>query len=250
MSQDKNIWYSVYSQGDYTGDEPAFLEPEQFEWAVSIEKNYDLIYKELQAYLKTNQPLQAYFNTNMVSKQGGWKTISLMAWGVNYYRKIKQFPQTMKVVQEVPGLVSVSFNLLEPNSDIKSHYGDTNAIFRCHFGLSIPGRLPEIGFKVKNEERAWEKGQLLFFCDAHRHQAWNHTNEARFILLFDVIRPEFKTKKNRVCATVLGSLSLKKVAKKFNFKWKSKKYVFLLLLFAFRYSILMTKPMYNIFAKK
>jgi aspartyl/asparaginyl beta-hydroxylase (cupin superfamily) len=95
--------------------------------------------------------------------------------------------------------------VLEPGSNINPHQGDTDAIVRCHLGLSVPGGLPDCGFQVGTEIRGWKEGEALPFCDAQTHSAWNHCSERRLIMIVDVMRPEFLGQQNGICSHVLAS---------------------------------------------
>src|SRR5262249_12003867 len=93
----------------------------------------------------------------------------------------------------------------EPGANINPHQGDTDAIIRCHLGLSVPGGLPECGFQVGPEIRGWKEGEALPFCDAWTHTSWNNTREKRLVIIIDVMRPEFIAQQNSICAHVLAS---------------------------------------------
>jgi aspartyl/asparaginyl beta-hydroxylase (cupin superfamily) len=211
----RKIWFSLYDFNfNYKGNESAFIDEGDFDWAKEISVNTDKILNELKGYIASNN-LQSYFNTSMVSKKNSWKTISLRTWGVQLFKNQKRFPFTTSLINKYPQIVSASFNLLDPHSKILPHCGDTNAIYRCHLGLEIPGGLTDCGFKVKNESKAWEKGKWIIFMDAYNHEAWNNTNKERYIFLIDVIRGEFFSKKKFICATVLTSLFLQKRAENY-----------------------------------
>ncbi|HKC67116.1 MAG TPA: aspartyl/asparaginyl beta-hydroxylase domain-containing protein [Bacteroidia bacterium] len=213
----QKIWFSIYDFSfDYKGTENAFIDDGNFDWAKELVANTDKILDELKLYIASNN-LQSYFNTSMVSKKNSWKTVSLRTWDVQLFKNQQHFPFTTSLINKYPQIVSASFNLLEPKSKIVPHCGDTNAIYRCHLGLEIPSGLPDCGFKVKTEVRAWEKGKWLIFMDAYNHEAWNNTNKERYIFLIDVVRDEFLTKKKFVCATVLTSLFLQKRAENYKF---------------------------------
>jgi len=199
----------MFNRQDYQGPEPAFFDPANYKFSKIITSNYKVIEKELFNYLKSHE-LEGYFNESMVEKKNSWKTISLKTWNVELYENHFFFPETLKIIQSVPGLVSASFNLLESQGRIKPHCGDTNGIFRCHLGLGIPATLPECGFRVKDEWRNWENGELLIFVDANNHEAINLSNKNRFIFLFDVIREDYLQKENLICSTVITSLFLQK----------------------------------------
>ena len=214
------LWFSIFDRNDYKGNEPNFFDPEKYHFSKIISANYSVINKELSTYLESNK-LQGYFNSTMVAQANTWKTISLKTWDVEIYEHHKYFPNTLAIIRSIPGLVSASFNLLEPKGHIIPHCGDTNGIFRCHLGLSIPGKIPECGFRVRDEWRSWENGKLLVFVDANNHEAINNTNGNRFIFLFDVVRDEVLSSKRFICSTVLTSLFLQARAEKLKILYKA-----------------------------
>lgn len=161
----------------------------------------------------------------MVERKNTWKTVAVKWWDINLYNNQKKFPKTSAIIASFPNIVSASFNLLEPNSKIIPHHGDTNAIFRCHLGLVIPSENNKCGFVVNNETRHWEEGAMLIFVDALKHEAYNNSDEERFIFLFDIIRDEFVEKQKKVCATVITSLFLQKFAEKIPFLYKSPNWI-------------------------
>ena len=214
------LWFSLYDRNNYTGSEQTFYDPATLSFSKVFEENSSAIKSELAHYLHSNQ-LTSYFNTTMVETQDTWKTISLKWWGINFYSNQKSFPTTTKLIKSVDGLVSASFNLLQAGGKIKQHCGDTNGIYRIHLGIEIPATIPECGFRVKDEWRNWEEGKVLVFVDANNHEAINLSTKNRFIFSFDVIRPEFSSQKNYICAVVLTSLFLQNRAETFGFLYKT-----------------------------
>jgi aspartyl/asparaginyl beta-hydroxylase (cupin superfamily) len=226
----KKLFYSFTTRTGYKGDAPKYFDKHDYSWTQTIEDNTADIKKELLDFLAKDKELWPYFDKNIVSKQNSWKTIPFAAWGVQFRKNQKEAPKTSKILNSIPGLVSASFNMLDADSDILPHFGDTEGIMRCHLGLIIPGELPEVGFEVNGESRSWKEGALLIFCDAHEHRAWNHSKNQRFILLFDVIRPEFSGQENQICAKVLASLFLQSLGAKLPILHKSPK-VFQMMLY-------------------
>lgn len=215
------IFYSFLERNGYKGVSPKYFETKQISWSRNIESNWVDIKNELEEFIKKGKEFWPYFDKDIVTKQNSWKTIPFYAWGVKFHKNAKQAPKTIYVLEKIPGMVSASYNLLEAGAQIVPHYGDTNAIMRCHLGLIVPGKLPEIGFEVDGEQRSWEEGKLLCFCDAHKHTAWNYTQSNRIILLFDVIRPEYLHLKRWICSKVLASLFLQSLAQKLPFLRKT-----------------------------
>ena len=203
-------WYSYFDRGDYKGNEPFFFDTSTISWVSYLEENAGTIKAELQNLLNNHEKFIPYFNKSSVDQQQAWKTVPFKWWGIEFYKQQKICPETTKILNAIPNLVSASFSMLDQQSTILPHCGDTNGIYRCHLGLIIPGQLPECGFQVGDEKKNWVEGKLLVFCDAHKHAAVNHTDSKRYILIIDVIRPEFVSKKRWICANVMGSLFLQK----------------------------------------
>jgi aspartyl/asparaginyl beta-hydroxylase (cupin superfamily) len=134
----------------------------------------------------------------------------LISWDIEFFKRKKEFPVLMSIVAKYPEILSVSFNQLEANGKILPHCGDTNGIYRCHLGIEIPSVLPTCGFRVRDEFRSWKKGEWLIFMDAYNHEAFNLSQKKRIILVIDVLRDEFKNKRNTIISTVRTSLFLQK----------------------------------------
>jgi aspartyl/asparaginyl beta-hydroxylase (cupin superfamily) len=57
----------------------------------------------------------------------------------------------------------------------------------CHLPLMVP---EACALRVGNETREWKEGELLIFDDTIEHEAWNRSTRPRYVLLFDIWRPE------------------------------------------------------------
>lgn len=219
-------WYSVWGER-YAGNQPPFYDKTQLPWTKTLEDNWEIMRDELFALIEDSpERLQPYFiNKTMAFPPRHWKTMGLYYWKYKIHRNCRRCPETMKIIRRIPNLTSFSVSVLEPGSNINPHQGDTDAIIRCHVGLVVPGRLPEIGFQVGGEIRSWEEGKALPFCDAITHTAWNHTDKRRLIINLDVMRPELAHRQNGICAHVLASSGLQMLYPKFSFLGRQKGYV-------------------------
>lgn len=199
-------WYS-YQRKRYPYEGPYYFDVDQMPWVEEFKTAIPQIREEVMGFVqREEQRLAPYFNKDLVSGPTKWKALSFKFWGLRFKKNAGQIPISMAALDQIPGLVSASISMLEPQTEIHPHRGDTNTIMRWHLGLEIPEPLPNCGFKVGQEERSWTNGGLLAFNDAENHQAWNLTDQRRFLLLFDVIRPEFMERKKAICARVLSSL--------------------------------------------
>tara|TARA_R110002049_G_scaffold200299_5_gene370986 strand:+ start:10099 stop:10839 length:741 start_codon:yes stop_codon:yes gene_type:complete len=199
------IWYS-YTLQPYSIKEVGFYNKADFQWTELLESNFDAIKKETIEFVENNK-LLPYFNKSLLSRANSWKTEGLLFWGYFFRKNHSAFRETWKIAKQIPGIVSFSISELEPESKIKPHNGDTNAIIRVHFPITVPSGLPECSFTVNGETRPWEEGKLLLFNDAQIHEAQNLTNQKRLVLLIDVIRPEFLHLKYEICGKVLNGLA-------------------------------------------
>lgn len=216
MTKSKNAkpWYSAFG-GPYLGDHPSFYNREELPWTKTLEDNYTVFRDEFFQLLEEQQQSLKPYPSTLSFPPKKWKTLGLSFWKIVFHKNHARCPKTVEILKTIPNVVSFSLSVLEPHSTIKEHRGDTDAIIRCHLGLSIPATLPECGFRVADEQRSWEEGKTLPFCDAKHHTAWNNSDERRLIMIIDVMRPEFANWENRVCSRVLGSQILQMLKLKY-----------------------------------
>jgi ornithine lipid ester-linked acyl 2-hydroxylase len=201
-SQPAKAWFIASGQ-PYDKSDPCFFDPQDYPWVEQLESQWTVIRQELDALLQANgDSLTPYFNPDLVSGEGVWKTFPLFFWKKKYKENCQKCPQTTAILESIPHMIGASFSMLEPEAAVMPHNGDTNAIARCHLGLLIPDSLPACGLGVGDESRSWEDGKLVMFCDAHLHTAWNRTPHRRFILILDVMRPEYARMTTWVCFKV------------------------------------------------
>jgi aspartyl/asparaginyl beta-hydroxylase (cupin superfamily) len=248
-SSTKNkIWYAS-SMRPYPGNDPCFFDTEKSSWAVDIEKHWDEYKDEVANFIaeKDTKFLSTSSLYGNIETSKGWSVLSFLFWGMKRSRDFEnKCPKMAGALKQIPGIVSISLSRLAPGSLIAEHNGDTNAVIRSHFGIEIPGTLPQCGFKVNGAERNWEEGKWLLYNDACRHSAWNYTDKRRIIMILDVIRPEFLNKKNIICAFI--------ITRHISYMYHSIKIIakmpvlFKTMLFAFFLGIVyIFKPLYNLF---
>jgi len=196
-------------EGPYPGGEPGFYDPGEYDWVDHVESNWEVIRDELMDVIRKDQEtLEPYKDMAMTDKKNAWRTAGLMYWTFESDKNVEKFPKTWSILKDIPNLTSCSMLSLEPMSSVKPHNGDTNAMVRCHMGLVVPAPLPRCGLRVGKESVSWKEGKIFMFNDAHEHTAWNNTNEHRYVLSFDVMRPEFVNKQTWVATRVLGRIYL------------------------------------------
>jgi ornithine lipid ester-linked acyl 2-hydroxylase len=210
----EDVWYA-YKGKTYNGELPKFYDPRNFEWYKLIHDNFSIIQEEIESYIVNQTNLfQPYFNSTLVEKLKSWKTSNFIFWSRKVDENCSKIPKTIELFQKIPGLTSMGISVLDSNSSIRPHHGDTNAILRCHLGLHIPAQAPTTALKVDDEIKGWKEGELMIFCDAWKHEAWNKADKPRYVLIFDVIHPEYLSQKRKICANVRSWLDLQKLYEK------------------------------------
>ncbi len=233
MKKVVKLWYQVYEKdGIYNGVEPYFYPSKDFEWVQTLKEGFTIMVEELQPLIDSNDDaLTTYFRGESQNKKGAWKTTGLKFWGRDHKKNLKKFPKTAAILSSIPNLVGATFNLLEGGGHILPHCGETNGNIRCQIPFKVPAGLPDCGFKVGNESNPWVKGEPLLFTDAQLHTAWNNTDETRYIMIIDVIRPEFTNQSYQICCNVMAMQSFAILMNVLNINVKSVPYFLRLLIY-------------------
>jgi aspartyl/asparaginyl beta-hydroxylase (cupin superfamily) len=77
---------------------------------------------------------------------------------------------------------------MRPMTHITPHRGPTNLRLRCHFAIKVPAG--DCAIRVEDETRQWSEGRCLVFDDFLVHEAWNHTEADRVVLIIDLWHPD------------------------------------------------------------
>jgi len=120
------------------------------------------------------------------SRPDGWDVAPLLIGGNYIEKKCKRAPFLFEIIKSIPQLVSASYSCLKPGTHIVPHKGYdeySEEILRYHMGLIIPKG--DLGIRVNTEIKVWKEGEAFIFDDFLTHEAWNFTNEYRYVLICD-----------------------------------------------------------------
>lgn len=224
LKQLKEEWFAYFSSEHYS-DSPNFYSSENFDWAKAIEANSNEIATEITRIINSeNFTPKGYFIKGL-TVQSGWKTFSFLTWGIKINEALTLTPVFNNLLAHFPEIVSISINILEAGEKIKAHHGDSNTFYRCHLGIDIPQGLQKCGFRVNNQDAEWKNNKLLIFNDANKHEAWNLSDKKRVIVVFDVIRSEYKHKKKAICLKIRSFLILQLLFEQYSFIKKMPKWI-------------------------
>jgi aspartyl/asparaginyl beta-hydroxylase (cupin superfamily) len=164
-----------------------------FPWAREIEQNWQAIRRELDRVLRRKGDLPGFHeisaDVSTISQDRGWKTFLLCGYGFRSEANIMRCPQTWRICQNIPGLITAMFSILEPGKRLPPHRGPYNGVLRLHLGLIVPEPRDRLGIRVEDEVYCWREGEAVIFDDAYEHEAWNETPHTRVVLFVDFVKP-------------------------------------------------------------
>jgi ornithine lipid ester-linked acyl 2-hydroxylase len=170
---------------------PAVYDSRIFPWAAELEANWTIIRGELARLMMRRDALagQAKPASATIGEDRGWTTFVL----ANYFKQndhnIAQCPETWRLVQRVPGLVSAMFSVLEPGKRLPPHRGPYNGVLRLHLGLIVPEPREAVAIRVDGAVHHWDEGRALIFDDTYEHEARNESDYTRVVLFVDFEKP-------------------------------------------------------------
>lgn len=109
----------------------------------------------------------------------------------------QHWPNTMKVLKEIPGVLNVCVNFIQPNTRIPDHtddYWDLSEevvgkvrAYGTMIGISMPSTNPDVvGFHVEGEVKSWDTGEIVSFDGLKKHGGWNNSDEWRVTMILDI----------------------------------------------------------------
>lgn len=111
----------------------------------------------------------------------GWRYFALHGPGADPERAQRRCPRNLRACSAVPGLVNAGLSLFLPGTHLYPHSGELSGVLRCHLPLIVPAG--DVGLLVGGELRRWREGDCLVFDDRVEHEAWNHAESARVVLI-------------------------------------------------------------------
>lgn len=190
-----------------------------FAWMDAVEAATPAILAELEAWLASEADgFEAYIQKDAnrpthhqmdLLDNDDWSALYLVKDGVPVDDVQARFPAIMAALDDVPlaqirgRTPSILISRLKPGAKIPPHHGFINSRLICHLPLIVPSGC---GFRVGNETREWAVGQAWAFDDTIEHEAWNAGDQDRFVLIFDIWRPELTDEECRLVATLLEAV--------------------------------------------
>ncbi len=174
-------------------DNLMFFDPQDFIWTKNLEAEWKTIRRELDQILQHPEKIPSFQDISKdqanISKDDRWKTFFLYGYGYKEDKNCNLCPQTTRIVEEIPGMLTAFFSVLAPGKIIPPHRGPYKGLLRCHLALKVPEPREQCWIKVGSETKIWQEGQCLVFDDTFTHQVHNNTEGTRVVLFLDILRP-------------------------------------------------------------
>lgn len=181
-------------------DQP-FMDPALHDWAPRLQQAFPAIRQEALALLAGETGFEDFVRLKpgdrmdryLGGKAPTWEAFFFYRHGRRYDENHARCPATSAALESidlfrVPGQApEICFSVLRPGTHILPHHGVCNARSVMHLPLLVP---PDCALRLVDvEARGWREGELMLFDDTYLHEAWNHSDTIRVILLMDCWNP-------------------------------------------------------------
>jgi beta-hydroxylase len=168
-----------------------FYESTSFPFLNPLIQSIDLITNELESLRRMQAPL-GWLETFPTYVHGehpnAWEVFTFKFFGLNHTKNQALCPLTTQLIRSIPELISCDFSRMKPHTTIQAHHGYSRMILRGHLSLILPEG-NQCGIRVGDEIKHHVQGDMMVFDDSYEHSAWNHSNEERIVLMFDIPNP-------------------------------------------------------------
>jgi beta-hydroxylase len=164
-----------------------------FPWAAPLAEHWLRIRSELDQVMLQRDRMPSFHEilseVSTITSDDAWKTFFLIGSGMDCSGNTARCPETMRLLENVPGIVTAFFSILGPGKHIPAHRGAYNGLLRLHLALKVPEPHSRCRIRIGEEFRSWREGELLIFDDTYNHEVWNDTDGWRVVLFVDFARP-------------------------------------------------------------
>jgi beta-hydroxylase len=171
------------------------IDKAHFPWIAALEARWQDIRDEAVAIRAGDIPSlgDISFDHGRIAADQRWRSLFLKGYGYRVEANCTRAPITAELIDQVPGLVTASFSVMEAGGHIPRHRGMTKGMLTYHLALKVPHEREKCRMNIEGPEQlyeiAWEEGQSFIFDDMFNHQVSNDTDEDRYLLLIQIKRP-------------------------------------------------------------
>ena len=195
-----------------------FYERSEFPWLEELEAATAAIGQELVDTIRDDQPgFAPYIHYDQHMPLDQWRELNHSPrWSAyHFYEKgrpiedrCRRAPSTIAAMSRLPQAEvalrspSAMYSALAPKTQIPPHTGVANFRLVVHLPLIVP---PGCGFRVGGEQWEWRVGEACVFDDTIEHEAWNNSDDPRYILICDVWSPRLSPEERAAIAGIIAA---------------------------------------------
>lgn len=176
-----------------TMEERQILSNAAFPWVSYLEANAPAIRAEAEVLLQDRMSIPSVREISSdhakIAVDEKWRSFFLWGYGVRIGANCARCPQTEKILEKIPGLLTAFYSVMLAGAHVPRHTGPTKAILTVHLGLVVPAEREKCHMSVGDQDVVWQEGGVVIFDDMFPHEVWNDTSEDRIILLLHIKRP-------------------------------------------------------------
>jgi Aspartyl/Asparaginyl beta-hydroxylase/Domain of unknown function (DUF6817) len=164
-----------------------WFDPRDFPLVGYLEAHYPEIRDEILGL----DPRRFHRESERIRRSGDWDVAFLYERGRRHDDVCLACPVTTRGIEAYPAIRTVAgliyVSRMRAATHIRAHRGPTNLRVRCHLAIRVPQG--DCGIRVGDQTREWQEGKCLVFDDYFEHEAWNHTDRERIVLIVDMWHP-------------------------------------------------------------
>lgn len=161
----------------------AFLDPAAFPFVPALQRAFPSMLAELRQ-LGPGDFYPAPDSLTTVEgryDERGWHYYALFGGDDGDAARRARCPNTAAACAAVPGMVNAGFSRFAPGTHLHPHHGELRGVLRCHLGLIVPAG--DVALRLGDQAVRWHPGRSLVFDDTFEHEAWNHADADRVVLI-------------------------------------------------------------------
>jgi hypothetical protein len=97
------------------------------------------------------------------------------------------------------------FAKMPPGAVIKPHTDNTNFVLTAHLGLKIP-KGEKTWINVGDKKNVWKEGEVILMDTSYLHEAFNESEEDRYVLILRVWHPELTAEETQAITFLFDCL--------------------------------------------
>lgn len=159
----------------------AFYDLAEFPFLQALESEWRAVRAELDAL-----DAGSFVTWPSDDARGSWTAFGLYAMKRKIGEYCERCPETTRLIEGIPELVTAGFSALGPGTRILPHRDVSNTTLRCHLGLVVPAGCR---MRLGSVMCGWQEGRCMVFDSSFEHEVWHDGASTRIVLLIDFLKP-------------------------------------------------------------